>query len=39
MGLSRREFFKVGTGSAAALLLGFDARPVLRHVLRVLIVQ
>src|ERR1700761_4869071 len=27
MGLSRREFFKVGTGSAAALLLGFDARP------------
>src|ERR1700720_2881848 len=28
MGLSRREFFKVGTGSAAALLLGFDARPV-----------
>lgn len=29
MGLSRREFFKVGTGSAAALLLGFDARPVL----------
>jgi formate dehydrogenase major subunit len=29
MDLSRREFFKVGTGSAAALLLGFDARPVL----------
>jgi formate dehydrogenase major subunit len=29
MGLSRREFFKVGTGSAAALLLGFDSRPVL----------
>ncbi|HLY91888.1 MAG TPA: hypothetical protein VKQ89_01400 [Candidatus Angelobacter sp.] len=29
MGLSRREFFRVGTGSAAALLLGFDARPVL----------
>ncbi len=29
MGLSRREFFKVGTGSAAAVLLGFDARPVL----------
>src|SRR5260221_10212316 len=29
MGLSRREFFKLGTGSAAALLLGFDARPVL----------
>ena len=29
MGLSRREFFKVGTGSEAALLLGFDARPVL----------
>ncbi|HEX4604957.1 MAG TPA: hypothetical protein VH724_13240 [Candidatus Angelobacter sp.] len=29
MGLSRREFFKVGTGSAAALLLGFDARPVM----------
>jgi formate dehydrogenase major subunit len=29
MGLSRREFFKVGTGSAAALLLGFDAQPVL----------
>jgi formate dehydrogenase major subunit len=29
MGLSRREFFKVGTGTAAALLLGFDARPVL----------
>jgi formate dehydrogenase major subunit len=29
MGLSRREFLKVGTGSAAALLLGFDARPVL----------
>jgi len=29
MGLSRREFFKVGTGSAAALLLGFDARPAL----------
>jgi formate dehydrogenase major subunit len=29
MGLSRREFFKVGTGSAAALLLGFDATPVL----------
>ena len=29
MGLSRREFFKVGTGGAVALLLGFDARPVL----------
>jgi len=29
MGLSRREFFKVGSGSAAALLLGFDAQPVL----------
>jgi len=29
MGLSRRDFFKVGTGSAAALLLGFDARPVM----------
>src|SRR6201994_1257406 len=29
MGLSRRDFLKVGTGSAAALLLGFDARPVL----------
>jgi len=29
MGLSRREFFKVGTSGAAALLLGFDARPVL----------
>jgi formate dehydrogenase major subunit len=29
MGFSRREFFKVGTGSAAALMLGFDARPVL----------
>ena len=29
MGLSRREFFKVGTGSAAAVLLGFDAQPVL----------
>ncbi len=29
MGLSRREFFKVGTGGTAALLLGFDARPVL----------
>ena len=29
MGLSRREFFKVGTGTAAALLLSFDARPVL----------
>jgi formate dehydrogenase major subunit len=29
LGLSRREFFRVGTGSAAALLLGFDARPVL----------
>ncbi len=29
MGLSRREFFKVGTGSAAALILGFDVRPVL----------
>jgi formate dehydrogenase major subunit len=29
MGLSRREFFKVGTGTAAALFLGFDARPVL----------
>src|SRR6476661_10241261 len=29
MGLSRRGFFKVGAGSAAALLLGFDARPVM----------
>ncbi len=29
MGFSRREFFKVGTGSAAALMLGFDAKPVL----------
>jgi formate dehydrogenase major subunit len=30
MALSRREFFKVGTaGGAAALLLGFDARPAL----------
>jgi formate dehydrogenase major subunit len=29
MGFSRREFFKAGTGSAAALLLGFDAKPVL----------
>jgi formate dehydrogenase major subunit len=30
MGLSRREFFKVGTGgAAAALLLGFDAKPAL----------
>src|SRR5438445_10544041 len=29
MGLSRREFFKVGTGSAAALLVGFAASPVL----------
>src|ERR1700760_3371699 len=29
MGLSRRDFLKVGTGSAAALLLGFDARPAL----------
>ena len=29
MGLSRRDFFKVGTGTAAAFLLGFDARPVL----------
>src|SRR5438128_6836891 len=30
MGLSRREFFKVGTGgAAAAFLLGFDAAPVL----------
>jgi formate dehydrogenase major subunit len=29
MGLSRREFFKVGTGSATALFLGFDARPAL----------
>src|SRR5262244_376895 len=30
MDLSRREFFKVGTaGGAAALLLGFDARPAL----------
>ena len=29
MGFSRREFFKVGTGSAAALLLGFDAKPAL----------
>jgi formate dehydrogenase major subunit len=29
MALSRREFFKVGTGGTAALLLGFDARPIL----------
>src|SRR5437588_8231536 len=30
MGLSRREFFKVGTGgAAAAFLLGFDATPVM----------
>src|ERR1700748_379849 len=30
MGLSRREVFKGGTGSAAAaLLLGFDAQPAL----------
>jgi formate dehydrogenase major subunit len=29
MCLSRREFFKVGAGGATALLLGFDARPVL----------
>src|ERR1700734_2478349 len=29
MGLSRRDFFKGGTGTAAAFLLGFDARPVL----------
>ena len=29
MGLTRRELFKVGTGSAAALLLGFDAKPAL----------
>src|SRR5205807_5056499 len=30
MGLSRREFFKVGTGgAAAAFLLGFDAAPAL----------
>src|SRR5882724_1319320 len=29
MGLSRRDFFKVGAGGTAALLLGFDARPVL----------
>ena len=30
MGLSRREFFKVGTGgAAAAFLLGFDAAPVM----------
>ena len=29
MGFSRREFFKAGTGSAAALLLGFDAKPAL----------
>jgi len=29
MSLSRREFFKVGAGGATALLLGFDARPVL----------
>jgi formate dehydrogenase major subunit len=29
MGLSRREFFKIGTGSAAAVLLGFDAVPVM----------
>ena len=30
MNLSRREFFKVGSaGGAAALLLGFDARPAL----------
>jgi len=29
VGLSRRDFFKVGSGSAAALFLGFDAQPVL----------
>src|SRR5215469_16398751 len=30
MGLTRREFFRVGTvGGAGAVLLGFDARPVL----------
>src|SRR5213076_683378 len=30
MGLSRREFFKVGNGgAAAAFLLGFDAAPVM----------
>src|SRR5436309_10113367 len=30
MGLSRREFFKVGTGGpAAAFLIGFDATPVM----------
>src|SRR5262249_24192358 len=29
MGLSRREFFKVGTVGGAAALLGFDAQPVL----------
>src|SRR5262252_9379351 len=30
MGLTRREFFKVGTvGGAGAMLLGFDARPAL----------
>src|SRR6516225_5986230 len=30
MGLTRREFFRVGTVSGAgAMLLGFDARPVL----------
>jgi len=29
MSLSRREFFKAGAGGATALLLGFDARPVL----------
>jgi len=29
MGLSRRDFLKVGTGTAAAFLLGFDARPLL----------
>ena len=29
MGLSRREFFKVGTVGGAAALLGFDTQPVL----------
>src|SRR5262250_2440230 len=30
MGLTRREFFKVGTvGGAGVMLLGFDARPLL----------
>ena len=29
MGLSRREFFKIGTVGGSAMLLGFDIRPVL----------